>query len=299
MSAKMANFVYCVCDRKTSRAMLVDACWDVDGIWNTMLNLGFTDIETCAYTHHHFDHTGGHLPTSYTGGCEIVVPGVAEVLAKISSRNISAGKEDVDKIIKQCRIPSDRVRSLVDGDRAWETENITVGAWHTPGDTAGSMTFLVFSKHDKDSPPVVVTGDTLFIGSCGRYDLPDSNVNHLLTSLERLSTLPANAVVCPGHNYAMDTRSTISTERMTNQMMQQAIKYGPQLREGSGNGRQGLKRNGTACSSSALCSYVPLPDYLGVARAVLESHVVWESIHSEVQCFECASRQYEPSGANL
>lgn len=329
MSAQMANFVYCVCDRKTSRAMLFDACWDVDGIWSTVHDLGFTSIETCAYTHHHFDHTGGHLPKSYTGGRDVAVPGVAEVLRKISMGVVSAGKDDVAKIIQQCQIPIEGVRSLGDGDRVWETENIMVEAWHTPGHTAGSMTFVVFSKDDTNAPPFVVTGDTLFIGSCGRYDLPDSNVNHLLESLERLSTLPANAVVCPGHNYAMTTQTTIGEERLTNQMMQQAMKYGTQLREKKEmranntcsttrsttrstreNRRENrreeqLKRNdtkcSTLCSSSALCSNVPLPDYLGVAREVLESHVVWKTIHKEVQCYECDERrdQYEPNGASL
>jgi hypothetical protein len=48
----------------------------------------------------------------------------------------------------------------------------------------------------------------------------------MLQSLKRLSTLPENTVVLPGHNYAADTQSTIGREMKTNPWMQQAQKAG-------------------------------------------------------------------------
>jgi glyoxylase-like metal-dependent hydrolase (beta-lactamase superfamily II) len=309
IAAQMSNFVYCVFDSNEKRAMLVDPCWDIEGIFDTLSSLGINNIETCAYTHHHFDHTGGYLPTGYTGGRNVVVPGIAEAAAKDTVQDICAGKLDVAKIAAQCKISVNTIRPLSDGDRVWETDNILIGAWHTPGHTAGSTCFLAFAKNqnpndnNKKTPPVMITGDTLFIGSCGRYDLPDSNVNDMVMSLERLSTLPIDTVVCPGHNYAVPTQTTIGQEQLTNQMMQQSMKFASQLRQKINNGTGGtsssVKKNSVKKNqTSAIVTHIPLPDYLGVARHVLESHVQWNTVHSELRCEECCTI-YEPAGPSL
>ena len=102
MAAGMANYVYCLHDNGTNQAMLVDPCWDIAGIFQTLSQLGVTDITTVAYTHHHFDHTGGHLPAAYTGGQKgVVLPGVAEILLQPTVQHVYAGALDVNKIIKQ------------------------------------------------------------------------------------------------------------------------------------------------------------------------------------------------------
>lgn len=320
MAAQMSNFVYAVHDHKTNHAVLIDPCWDIDGILESLSSLGIPlkNIDTCAYTHHHFDHTGGHLPKGYTGGKSIVVPGIKEMLNQ--GIEVAAGKFDIPKIATQCHISPNSIRPLNDGDNVWETENVLLKAWHTPGHTAGSMTFVAYSKtekknqEDKNTPPIIVTGDTLFIGSCGRYDLPDSNINDMVLSLERLSTLPTHTIVCPGHNYATTMQTTIGQEQLTNQMMQQCMKLGPELRvklkrqntkgkesnaiTGSGGYKNEVKQNKTS-SASAITSYIPLPDYLGTARKVLKSHVQWEQIHDQLKCFPMEVIQYEPKEASL
>lgn len=321
MAAGMSNYVYCLHDNGTNQAMLVDPCWDIAGIFQTLSQLGVTNISTVAYTHHHFDHTGGHLPAAYTGGQKgIVLPGVAEILLQPTVLHVCAGSLDVNKIIKQNRIPPNALTPLLDGDPVFETANISVKALHTPGHTAGSMTFLACSKGPAHTwAPVIITGDTLFIGSCGRYDLPDSNVREMLMSLEKLSALPTDCIVCPGHNYAQPSKTTIGQEKLTNLMMQQAMEVGPQLRKqelprkggGGGNNSEGsIKKNQTSSDSgagggdgggdgggtgssnsnsrsSAMASFVPLPDYLGVARGLLKSHVEWDVVHATLRCEEC------------
>ncbi len=83
---------------------------------------------------------------------------------------------------------------------------------HTPGHTPGSQCFLVGNA--------VVSGDTLFIGSCGRVDLPGSNPEDMYRSLhDILGALPDETKLFPGHNYAVDTSSTIGDEKRTNPMM--------------------------------------------------------------------------------
>src|SRR5262249_58816783 len=70
----------------------------------------------------------------------------------------------------------------------------TVRFTHSPGHAPGSQCFLVDGR--------LVSGDTLFIRSCGRTDLPGSDPKEMYYSLtQRLGALPNETVVLPGHNY--------------------------------------------------------------------------------------------------
>jgi len=74
---------------------------------------------------------------------------------------------------------------------------------HTPGHTQGSVC-LYFPES-----PILLSGDTLFRMGYGRTDLPGGNMGQLISSLERLFTLPAETVVYPGHG----DFTTIGAER--------------------------------------------------------------------------------------
>lgn len=85
----------------------------------------------------------------------------------------------------------------------------TLRAVHTPGHTAGSMSYLWRDR--------VFTGDTLLIGGCGRTDFQDGDAGALYDSITRsLFTLPGATIVCPAHDYHGRTASTIDEERRTN-----------------------------------------------------------------------------------
>jgi glyoxylase-like metal-dependent hydrolase (beta-lactamase superfamily II) len=82
---------------------------------------------------------------------------------------------------------------------------------HTPGHTPGSQCFLVDDK--------LVSGDTLFISTCGRTDLPGSDPKEMYYSLtQRLGALPDDTVLLPGHNYG-GAASTIGREKRGNPSM--------------------------------------------------------------------------------
>ena len=118
---------------------------------------------------------------------------------------------------------------------------------HTPGHTPGSVCFSLGLAEDR----LLFTGDTLFIGSCGRADLPESDGQQLMASLHRLSGLSEGTLVLPGHNYAMDSHSTIGEEKKTNGAMLQAIRHAKAVRPEHAAGRTDV---------------MLLPDYLGVAE---------------------------------
>jgi len=82
-------------------------------------------------------------------------------------------------------------------------------ALHTPGHTAGSMSF-VWREH-------VFTGDTLLINGCGRTDFQSGSAHALYHSLTQvLFVLPAETTVWPGHDYQGRTHSSIGQEKATN-----------------------------------------------------------------------------------
>jgi len=85
----------------------------------------------------------------------------------------------------------------------------TLHALHTPGHTAGSMSFL-WRDH-------VFTGDTLLINGCGRTDFQSGSAVDLYRSLTQvLFALPEATTVWPGHDYQGRGHSTIGQEKTSN-----------------------------------------------------------------------------------
>ena len=89
--------------------------------------------------------------------------------------------------------------------------SLTFHVLDTPGHSAGSVTLLV--------DDVMLSGDTLFAGTCGRWDLPGGSGEALMASLARLYRLEGDYKVCPGHGGA----STLERERQDNSYMRQAV----------------------------------------------------------------------------
>ena len=82
-------------------------------------------------------------------------------------------------------------------------------ALHTPGHTAGSMSYL-WRGH-------VFTGDTLLINGCGRTDFQSGSAAALYRSItEVLFALPDATMVWPGHDYHGRSHSTIGAEKAGN-----------------------------------------------------------------------------------
>jgi glyoxylase-like metal-dependent hydrolase (beta-lactamase superfamily II) len=101
-------------------------------------------------------------------------------------------------------------RTYGEGD-ALSLGGLTLKVLHTPGHSAGSVVLLV--------EDVMLSGDTLFAGTCGRYDLSGGDGEQMLQSLKRLAALEGDYKVCPGHG----PLSALERERQTNPYMKQAM----------------------------------------------------------------------------
>jgi hydroxyacylglutathione hydrolase len=193
----MQNFVYLIGDTATRECVVVDPAWEIDAILGEIQSDDMR-LTGMLVTHTHQDHVGGHL-----FGHDI--PGIAQVLER------SPAKVYVHKAEREFLkgFGSDVVR--VDGGDTLAVGDVTVTFLHTPGHTPGSQCFLVDGR--------LISGDTLFIRSCGRTDLPGSDPAEMYTSLtQRLGALPDDTVVFPGHNYG-GSATTIGDEKRANPMM--------------------------------------------------------------------------------
>ena len=81
-----------------------------------------------------------------------------------------------------------------------------------PGHTPGSQCFLVNGN--------LISGDTLFVNSCGRVDLPGSDPEAMYHSLNTtLKNLDDSTVVYPGHAYSNEPSTTIGNQKRHNMYM--------------------------------------------------------------------------------
>lgn len=193
----MQNFVYLIGDPVTRECVAVDPAWEIDAVLDTVAADGM-QLRGVLVTHTHQDHVGGHL-----FGHDI--PGIEELAGKAPAR-IYVHKAERE-FLKG--FGSDLVK--VEGGDTLQVGRLTLTFLHTPGHTPGSQCFLVDGR--------LVSGDTLFIRSCGRTDLPGSDPMQMYESLtQRLAALPEDTVVFPGHNYG-GSSTTIGDEKRHNPMM--------------------------------------------------------------------------------
>jgi hydroxyacylglutathione hydrolase len=153
-------------------------------------------------THTHQDHVGGSLES---WGMPGRIPGVEDLLERVKAKvYVHKAESGFLKGFGSDLVPVDHHATLTVG-------RLTLTFMHTPGHTPGSQCFLVDGR--------LVSGDTLFIGSCGRTDLPGSDPAEMYYSLtQRLGALPDSTVLLPGHNYGGPS-STIGDEKRGNPFM--------------------------------------------------------------------------------
>jgi len=193
----MQNFVYLIGDPETRECVAVDPAWEIDAIVE-QIEADDMRLTGVLVTHTHQDHVGGHL-----FGHDI--PGIEDLLVRVPAKvYVHSAEREFLRGFGSDLVKVESGATLGVGKR-------TITFVHTPGHTPGSQCFLVDGR--------LISGDTLFIRSCGRTDLPGSDPKEMYTSLtQRLGALPDDTVVFPGHNYG-GTVTTIGDEKRSNPMM--------------------------------------------------------------------------------
>jgi len=175
------NFSYVIADELTKEAAVVDPSFNAEAIMQLLKEKEF-QLKYIINTHGHSDHTAGNEKIKHA------------FTAKIVAHKLS----NIDKDIS------------VDDGGTITVGKISIKIIHTPGHTRDSISLLVDGR-------LVLTGDTLFVGECGRTDLPGGNPEEMYNSLfNKLMKLSDDVLVYPGHDYGSKPYSTIGFERKTN-----------------------------------------------------------------------------------
>jgi len=180
----MQNFTYVLEDEDTDDAVILDPSWDLEEI-QKVIEKNNLKVKYIVNTHHHFDHTIGNEYMTKTTG------------AKIIQHSASTLKNDM---------------TVSDGDKI-KFGNSELVVFHTPGHSKDSMCLVGDGK--------IFSGDTLFVGNCGRVDLPGGSAKELYHSLfDILHKMDEKLVLYPGHNYGTYPSSTLGKEKKTNFVLQ-------------------------------------------------------------------------------
>ncbi|MBC7107829.1 MAG: MBL fold metallo-hydrolase [Methanomassiliicoccales archaeon] len=136
-------------------------------------------------THRHYDHIGGARFLMKEFGAEVYIhnldaPPLREGDGWATLSELGGIKTE----------PID-VKSIREGD-VFSSGDHEFRVYHTPGHTAGSIVLF------DDITGSLICGDTVFVGSVGRWDLPSGDYDELVKSLHRLLSLDA-VNLYPGH----------------------------------------------------------------------------------------------------
>ncbi len=185
----LATNCFLIADAKSHEVLIIDPGFDRESEAKTILreieHNGF-EVKYIMNTHGHPDHNGGN-----------------RVLKEFTKAPILIHELDAPMLSDP---PADRL--LHDGDLI-EVGDIKFRVIHTPGHSKGSIILLGLDT--------VFSGDTLFAGSIGRYDLPGGSIEEIKNSLKnKLLVLPDYMKIYPGHGPV----STIGEEKRSNPFLQ-------------------------------------------------------------------------------
>lgn len=177
------NIAYMIGDEKSGKAVVVDPSGAVTDIIN-MLQKENLKLIYIINTHAHQDHTAGNNELASQTGAKIMMHEAANIGGDIK---------------------------LKDGEIV-KINGINIRIFHTPGHTPDGICLLLDNK--------ILTGDTLFVGECGRTDLPGGDPGILYDSLfGKIIKLDDNLEVYPGHDYGEKPDSTLEYEKKHNYVL--------------------------------------------------------------------------------
>ncbi len=201
IAAQMQNFVYLIGDKEAGECVIVDPAWAVDDLVDLVEAEDMKLVGALA-THYHPDHVGG---TMYG----LTVEGLPRLMERAPCK-VHAHKLEVAGIRQVTGLDESDFVKHDSGDKV-RVGDIEIDLLHTPGHTPGSLCFRLKSA--------IVAGDTLFLQGCGRVDLPGGDPEEMYYTLtQRLSTLPADTILYPGHAYGGES-ADLATVRRTNQYL--------------------------------------------------------------------------------
>jgi hydroxyacylglutathione hydrolase len=188
------NFCYLLICKLTGHSALIDPAFEFSKIVSWTLEksklLGFnkSKVSNLLATHWHGDHAGGlnsmkeFFPTAKTGAHASEIPQLKNMEIEVE-------------------VPLNDSLPLKIG-------NFDLRVMHSPGHSVGGCCYITANN--------LFSGDTLFIGQCGRTDLPGGSDAALFKSLQKIKELDPSILIRPGHDYGLYPYASLGDEMKTN-----------------------------------------------------------------------------------
>ena len=199
MLGPMFNCTYVVANQE--QAILIDPSWDMPAIYKLLEEKSLKPVAVF-FTHAHQDH-------------------MTDADKLLQKYNLTGYLEEKDEPF--CSLPRNLVTTYK-APKRFEFAGLNIEVLLTPGHTRGSVCIKIDN--------ILFTGDTLFVNSVGRTDLPGANPGKLVQSLIMLADLPKDTVIYSGHSYGLNEgfKTTIGQELSTNPYLKMA-KENPKILE--------------------------------------------------------------------
>ncbi len=184
-------------NKETKEMLIVDPADQAAKIADAVTKLD-ANPTAILLTHGHFDHIGAVSDLSDLYDLTVYADRMEQDVLEDPSLNLSGmwgnsltAKADI----------------FLSDNEIFEAAGFSIKMLHTPGHTHGSCCYYL------EEEKLLISGDTLFAGSCGRMDFPTSSASDMQKSLKRLlEELPEDTEVMPGH----DATTTIGYEKRYN-----------------------------------------------------------------------------------
>nr|PVC52303.1 hydroxyacylglutathione hydrolase [Theileria orientalis] len=167
------NFSYILIDPESSNALCVDPA-EPQKVLSVAQSYDLK-FKLCLCTHKHWDHSGGNVEMKrlvpdldVVGSSYESTPGVT--LPVKDDDTLSFGSLKIRCIKASCH-------------------------------TTGHIMYFVYSPEKPDLQPILFTGDTIFVGGCGRFF--EGSGELMLGIMRRVKTLPPNTLIYCGHEYTV------------------------------------------------------------------------------------------------
>ncbi len=176
---------YLVWGEGSDSVIVIDPGYTPETVLSEVARLGKT-VGAVLLTHGHFDHVGGVKEIAAETDCPVYLH-----------------ENELSQPPTMTAGPLYYTHTYGEGD-VLTLANLNFRILHTPGHTPGSVCLLC--------EDTLFSGDTLFMGSCGRTDFPGGDTAQMRASLTRLANLPGDYRVLSGHG----PESTLNIERKYN-----------------------------------------------------------------------------------
>lgn len=177
------NNTYVISEEKSKKSLIIDPSFKAFDKIKYFLKENSYVLDKILLTHSHWDHIADvkHIKDAFS--CLVYIH-------KLDAKSLQ-NPEPITFF--NTKVDGVKADVLFEDNQIIKHGDIEIKVIHTPGHTPGGSCFYIEKEN------ILFSGDTLFKGSFGRVDFTYSNPKDMIKSLKKLSKLPKQTKVYPGH----------------------------------------------------------------------------------------------------